>query len=322
MNDLISIIIPCYNVEQYIRHCLDTVINQTYKNLEIICVNDGSTDNTLKVLKEYEAKDERIIVITQENMGLSGARNTGLKVFKGKYVAFIDSDDYIALEYIEHLYKAIKDNHADMSCCNVIHVDEAGNIIEVEKRKAFAVFESNYECYRAHAKGKGITVAAWCKLMTAELVKDFEYPVGKLYEDTASIQYLLKNCNRAVVIDELLYYYVIRKSSITHRVWTSNQLDLLWAHDIRIEYITNLYPDLAVSLEKQFGGKLIATWYHMGNFSNVTKEDIRIFKAYARKYLKPSLKYSKKKWMILGFAYLPGLMITFKKIKLKIIGNK
>lgn len=120
MNEKISIIIPIYNVEKYLKKCLDSVISQTYKNLEIILVDDGSPDKCGKICDEYQEIDNRIIVLHNKNIGLSGARNSGLKIATGKYVTFIDSDsdDYIADDYIEVLYKILKEKNADISICN------------------------------------------------------------------------------------------------------------------------------------------------------------------------------------------------------------
>lgn len=109
----LTVIIPCYNVEKYLRQCLDSVINQTLKEIEIICVNDGSTDRTQKILEEYSKKDDRILVINKPNGGLSSARNAGMEKMQGEYIAFLDSDDWVDLEFYEKLYNAAKTNNAD-----------------------------------------------------------------------------------------------------------------------------------------------------------------------------------------------------------------
>ena len=121
----ISVIIPCYNVEKYLRECLDSVVNQTLKDIEIICVNDGSTDGTQKILEEYAQKDDRILLINKPNGGLSLARNTGMEKMRGEYVAFLDSDDWVDLDFYEKLYNAAKQNGADSAIgCTVYFLDE------------------------------------------------------------------------------------------------------------------------------------------------------------------------------------------------------
>lgn len=121
----ISVIIPVYNVEQYLRECLESVINQTLSELEIICINDGSTDSSLDILREYEQKDNRIIVINQENEGVAATRNVGISLAKGEYISFIDSDDYIDLDFYEKLYNAAKKYKADIACTNLYRFSDS-----------------------------------------------------------------------------------------------------------------------------------------------------------------------------------------------------
>ena len=116
--ELISVILPIYNVEKYLEKCLKSVINQTYKNLEIILVDDGSKDNSPQICDEYAVKDKRIVVIHKSNGGLSDARNAGIEIAKGKYIALIDSDDYVEKDYVQFLYQLIKENNAEMSICS------------------------------------------------------------------------------------------------------------------------------------------------------------------------------------------------------------
>lgn len=125
MNEKISVIIPCYNAEKYLAKCLDSVVNQTYKNLEIICVNDGSTDNTLKILENYASKDDRMVIINQNNSGLSGARNSGIKKVTGKYTIFVDSDDWIGLDTCKIALSKCCENNVDLVIWN--YVKEYGN---------------------------------------------------------------------------------------------------------------------------------------------------------------------------------------------------
>lgn len=120
----ISVIIPVYNVEKYLRECLNSVINQTLKDIEIICINDGSTDSSLEILKEYAAKDKRISIIDKENEGLSATRNLGINLAKGEYISFVDSDDYLDLNFYEKLYKTAKKFKADIACTNLYRVSE------------------------------------------------------------------------------------------------------------------------------------------------------------------------------------------------------
>ena len=121
---LISVIVPAYNVEDYLGECLDSIINQTFTDIEIICVNDGSVDSTLDIFNDYASRDERINVISQENKGLSGARNTGLKHAKGKYIYFMDSDDYLEVNALERMYSAAEEKSADIVFFKLINFDD------------------------------------------------------------------------------------------------------------------------------------------------------------------------------------------------------
>ena len=127
----VSIIIPCYNVEKFIKDCLESVINQTFKNIEIICINDGSTDSTPEILKKYSNIDNRIIVVNQKNKGLSGARNSGINVSCGKYLMFLDSDDWIDTDYIEKMYNAIKKNDCEIAVSTIIRKREHSQKLRV-----------------------------------------------------------------------------------------------------------------------------------------------------------------------------------------------
>ena len=201
--ELITIIVPIYNVKPYLSRCIESIINQDYKKLEIILVDDGSTDKSGNICDEYANKDKRIIVIHQENQGLSCARNNGTRISKGKYIAYIDSDDYIELDYISYLYKLIKDNKADISAC-------AHN----KHRYIETVYEKD-ELYPALLTSK-IAFSAWSKLVKASIMKDnnIYFPVNEIYEDQKWIYYLLEHTNRVVIGSESKYHYTYRQNSI------------------------------------------------------------------------------------------------------------
>lgn len=142
--DLISIIVPVYNVEKYLEHCLNSIINQTYKNLEIILVNDGSTDNSLEICESFKQKDSRIKIITKGNGGLSSARNEGLKIAKGNYISFVDSDDWIDADFIKALYNNLISTDSDMSTCEFIRETEPSQFVETKKEKITCYTQSEY----------------------------------------------------------------------------------------------------------------------------------------------------------------------------------
>ena len=209
----ISVIIPVYNVEKYLRQCLDSVINQTLKDIEIICVNDGSTDGSLNILQEYANKDKRIKVISQENKGLSGARNVGIKSAKGEYIGFIDSDDWIDKTFYENLYKAGKSNKADIVAGNIIkekgtcsrritnyHIPYRSNNVD-EKFRLLKIPKFNY---------------VWNKIYNREqLIKSnilFEENIK--YEDVEFTHKVAFYLNRVVIQPKSNYHYRINQNGI------------------------------------------------------------------------------------------------------------
>ena len=208
----ISVIVPIYKVEKYLKKCVDSIINQTYTNLEIILVEDGSPDNSGKICDEYAKKDGRIKVIHKENCGLSDARNVGIEQATGDYIATVDSDDYIDVDFIEVLYNIIKEFDADMSVCSACIVQEDDSPKFSNGQQAYVM--NGKEAIHALICDKTISVNAWDKLYKKELFKGIKYPKGLLYEDLATTYKLIDRCQRVCVTDAKKYAYVQRKSSI------------------------------------------------------------------------------------------------------------
>lgn len=237
-NELISVIIPVYNVENYLSRCVDSIINQTYSNLEIILVDDGSTDSSGVMCDEYKKKDKRITVIHQENGGLSQARNSGMKVMNGKYVTFVDSDDYISKDYIEYLFKLIVRYKADISICLHRNFYEDGTLEKKKKnkRKSIVLFSGQDAvidlCYQKH-----IPNSAWGKLYKSKLFRNVVYPVGKLYEDLGTTYKLFLKSNRVVFSPKEKYYYFQRRDSIMHFKFSIKNMD-------RVKLSEKLYKDV------------------------------------------------------------------------------
>jgi glycosyltransferase involved in cell wall biosynthesis len=215
MNDLISIIVPVYNMEGYLDRCMSSILNQTYKNLEIILVDDGSTDSSPKMCDDYALKDNRIKVVHKENGGLSDARNAGLKIATGNYIGYVDSDDWIELDMYERMYDACVENNAQLVVCRYFReyddktVDDGTPRIEIFSR------DEILRIYITDKDGYMVYNSVWSKLFKRELVEGVVFPKGQNSEDIMYTTRALCKLDKAVYIDTCLYHYVIdRKDSI------------------------------------------------------------------------------------------------------------
>lgn len=218
MNKLVSIIIPIYKVESYLDKCINSVVAQTYKNLEIILVDDGSPDNCPQICDLWAKKDNRIKVIHKQNGGLSSARNAGLDVCKGDYICFIDSDDWVEPTYVEELYSTLTQNNADLALCGVNNIDENGSIHEMIPpldKSFYKKTELSELMYIKCFKKNLMIVVAWNKLYKKEIWQNLRYPLGKVCEDEFVLFDILNSCNNGIAItNSKLYNYLYRKSSI------------------------------------------------------------------------------------------------------------
>lgn len=216
MSELISIIVPVYKVEAYLSRCVDSIVAQTYKNLDIILVDDGSPDNSGKICDEYAEKDNRITVIHQANGGLSDARNAGIAVAKGSYLTFLDSDDWVPPEYIDYLYDLLKETGSAISLCNFLKTttEELPVVIEPEM---VTVMKNDAILAKYIDLGDDFhpqLVMACGKLFEASLFETIRFPVGRLHEDEFTTYKLFHFAPQTVLSKKPLYYYWQREDSI------------------------------------------------------------------------------------------------------------
>lgn len=240
-NDLISIVVPVYNVENYIDKCINSIINQTYDNLEIILVDDGSTDGSGKKCDYFSKLDKRIIVIHKKNGGLSDARNTGIDIAKGKYITFIDSDDYIEYDYIEYLYNLLKKYNVNIAFCGylVCFNNKAKTQNKILKQKKCTKIDAFKEVLYA----KNFEVSAWAKIYLLEHFKNVRYPRGKLFEDNATTYKLIEKNDFIGLGYDKKYNYVMRKNSITKKEFTKKHFDYISTVDDMCNDLSK-YPEL------------------------------------------------------------------------------
>ena len=236
MNDIVSIIIPVYNVEKYLVRCIESVLRQSYTNLQIILVNDSSQDNSGQICEDYAAKYPQIEVIHQVNGGLSAARNAGLERVIGEWIVFIDSDDYISAHFVKQMLDSIILHNADISICKfILDYDGSMNEDDFKKSDKFELITGREAVVRHFGKDALLFNLAWCKLMRASLWKDLRFPVGKINEDVFVSHYLLYNARTIVIIDAHLYAYYQSSSSIMRSQFTLARFDVLdgWYEGVR-----------------------------------------------------------------------------------------
>lgn len=224
-NELISIIVPVYNVEQYLEKCVDSIINQTYKNLEIILVDDGATDSSSKLCDKLAKIDNRIKVYHKENGGLSDARNYGVERATGDYIGFVDSDDYIDAEMYEKLYEAIKKENVDVAECNLKIIYP--NRVELFTEQNYYNVCTKQEYLEEYLKIEKIFGSACVRLIKSNIAKKLKFPVGKLYEDTYYAYDLIDMVDKYVIMDTSYYNYLMRENSITNTKFNPRILDLI-----------------------------------------------------------------------------------------------
>ena len=268
--ELISVIVPIYNVERYLRRCIDSIIYQSYENIEIILVDDGSSDSSGDICEEYKERDKRVCVIHKENGGLSDARNVGIDIATGKYLTFIDSDDYVSISYIEELYNYLIQNKADIAVCSMQKV--SGYLTEklIEKDACKIKVWNSEDALRQMLLQYDITCNAWGKLYISELFKNIRYPKGKLYEDLATTYKLIDMSNKIVFFDKKLYAYYQRIDSIQNSEFSEKKLDEIEIVNELVSFVEKKYP----RLKNAVINRKISSYFHvLFSISDMQKYD-------------------------------------------------
>lgn len=230
----ISVIVPIYNSEKYLNRCLDSLVNQTYKDIEIILVDDGSTDKSLQICMEYKDKDSRIIVIHKCNGGLSSARNIAIDSAKGDYITFVDSDDFVSLHYIEILYELAVHYDADITMTHFVRGCE--DKFEFKKVKGKVSKYTNIEFIEKRLI-KGDSQSACCKLYKRTIFNTLRFPEGIIWEDLAISAALFYEAKTIVEIKNPLYYYFQNPNGIIHSKFDIDKLQAISAYEKRLNFL-------------------------------------------------------------------------------------
>lgn len=242
MSNKVSVIIPVYKVEPYLNKCVDSVINQTYRNTEIILVDDGSPDRCGEICDDYAAKDCRIKVIHKQNGGLSDARNEGLKIATGEFISLLDSDDYWRPTYLEKSYRYLQDHNVDLVVFPLCSFSEDGAILKELNSGRVQKFTTE-EALKMMFTNR----FPWCaqgKLYKRELFDGIMYPVGLLMEDKATTYKIFERCNRILFVECADYMYLIRQGSIMHSAFDKRQLQTLDIQEELNSHICSYHPNL------------------------------------------------------------------------------
>lgn len=255
---MVSIVIPVYNVEKYLKDCVNSVISQTYRDLQIILVDDGSTDSSGDICDAFAEKDERIQVIHKKNGGLSDARNVGTAVSDGAFVFYLDSDDYLEQDAINTLLTVQKDSGAEVVIGNYYYTYCSREDIAQPDNSVIKVY-SRKEAINLLMQGK-IQTFAWGKLIQADIAKKYMFPVGRLFEDHFWTHLVFNECSTIIYMSAPIVHYRQRENSISYTVNVS-RLDILIGWQERIIFLQNEYPELVeMYLERCAKDSLNLAW--------------------------------------------------------------
>ena len=326
MNDLISIIVPIYKVEKYLKKCVESILAQSYSNLDIILVDDGSPDKCGKIIEEFRKEDKRIRTLHQNNGGLSDARNNGIKIANGKYVICIDSDDWIEKDMIEVLYNNIIKTNSDISICEFIEEDDEGNILSNKKYNNEIIEFNSKKALKSLIKQDTLTNHAWNKLYKKNLFEGIEYPKGQLMEDVSTTYKLFEKAKKIVYQNTELYHYIQRGTSILGNITEKRIADQEQAFFDRNKYLVKKYPEFKtiIELDNLYNIKTLYYLAIMGGYKKLynSKKYTEYYTEYKKIYKKnkKNLKIEGQKSLQLFYQYR-NIYKLYVKLKKKIKGN-
>lgn len=319
MSPKISIIIPSYNEEKNISRCLDSVMNQTFSDFEVLCVDDGSNDKTFDIIKNYSEKDSRIIPLKNPNKGVSSARNFGIENAKGDYIGFVDSDDFIQPQMYEFLYRAVTENNCDFSVCRYKKTSE---FIQKEYKYKTDTFKpENFISFYDSEFTKNnelIFSAIWTKLISKEILKNIKFNNFRIGEDTVFNAQLCSKDYKSVFVDAELYNYFINTQSVSFtELWHEKWFDLLKTRFISYDLLKEKNKILSAFYLERGMKFLLSYRFNLKGSPNENKFKNQInkyFKEYYISFLKCKNISFKNRISILMFFLIPPLYTAFRKI--------
>lgn len=296
---LISVIVPVYNVENYLPDCITSIKNQTYKNIEVLLIDDGSTDSSGMICEKATQDDKRFKIFHKENGGISDARNYGINKANGSWITFIDSDDYISKDYIEYLLNLVLKNNSKISAAAHTITFESGKKIYKGFGNTSEKNLSQKEALSHILLDDGLDLSSWSKLYSIDLFKEIRFPKGLLFEDTATTYKLLFLCDNIICGGKSIYNYRIRANSITTQGSFPKKVQLINNTKIMCNDILSKYPDLSEAAERRL------IWAYFSTLNQLLKcpdrksykkeeNEIVSFLKSKRKIIKKGSAYSKR----------------------------
>ena len=270
MDEKISIIIPVYKVEQYLEACVDSILKQTYHNLEVILVDDGSPDRCGEICDRYAKQDERVKVIHKANAGVARARNDGIEAATGDYISFIDSDDWIAENAYEVLYKGLKEQDADCAVGGCVTVIDSDGMLEYKERG-----KGTYGTISAEEAMKNVLLngsAVWNRLFKREVFKEVRFPLDRINDDEVVALHAYAECKKIVFLDADTYYYRIRSNSITTSAFSLRKVDCYYNSIDNLEFVKKVNPALVPCAEYKVIKSMLYCYVNLKRMKKTEKE--------------------------------------------------
>jgi len=308
-NERISVVVPVYNVEKYLPACLDSLVGQTYRNLEIILVDDGATDRSGKICDEYAQKDPRIQVIHQKNAGVAMARNAGIDRASGIYISFVDSDDWLAENAYEVLYEGLKRYGAQCAVGRCVNVVDDGEKLVYGKQKACQV-----ECYDSRQAMQRVLwegSAVWNRLFRREIFATVRFRKNRVNDDEAAALYAYEQCDSVVFLDQYTYFYRLRKNSISTSTFSLRNLDFYYNTKENLAFVEKTASQLLPYAERRMIHALlycsVKMWLKRGKSPEENEKTLWLFSE-IRQYKNMALANSCcELWMKLGMVLLSAM---------------
>lgn len=290
----VSVVVPVYNVQGFLVKCLDSIINQTYNDLEIILVNDGSTDNSGRICDEYASKDSRVKVIHQKNGGLSAARNAGIQNASSEWITFIDSDDYVSEDYVEYLINLASVNNSDVAIATYTYVT---NSKRIDKGTGEVAIMDSEVAIRRMLLDQGFDMGAWAKLYRTTFFDNNLYPVNKLYEDSYTTYRVVYKAKKVAFGSKSIYFYINRDDSIVNSSFNERKFELIEMNKLNEQFIRENIPNLSGEAKRR------VIWSYFSTLNQVlSTKDSKIIAKYSPDLVNDILKEGK---FIMKSKYIP-----------------